>query len=152
MKKDTNIKKIVEEICTLAPELTDKKQEVTQIVQTLVEHKPNVVIDATFVEDLRIRIQGSIRTQKVEQEELSESLIQKTMKIFNNKAAYSVATLALLVLIVMPFIDSPSESYKAGFALTPQVKDAGEKMAFGSLAMYSNSGDSAIAVKEMAMN
>lgn len=139
-----NIEKIIEDICTLAPELGEKKQEVRRLVEALIEHKPDITVDSAFVEELRKTLRSEMRVPYQPAKASSFNMMALIQGVLHNKIAYSFVALVLVVLATLPFVNiskrmQTPEDTKV--LLAPQVKDLSQKAAFGSLADVQQTGD-----------
>jgi hypothetical protein len=150
-----DVEKIVQDICELAPELASDREGVRKIVASLLEAKPDVVIDERFVRELQQKLQGSIRVQKAMHDTTVAPVgfVDRFTGLFAKKAVMGVIVLVLLVLVALPFVDLSTGTYSTNLSLAPQIKDSGEKLAFGSLMEYSGEeGVPEVAVEEFVLD
>jgi hypothetical protein len=130
---EKNIEKIIEDICTLAPELAEKKEDVRKLVAELLKNRPDVRVDSVFVESLRRTLSGEIA--KYRSSDVSPWSASTFMfNIIRSRAVLSFVVIVLVVLAAMPYVSltkrvqSPSA---LKLALAPKVEEVG-KEAFGT--------------------
>ncbi|HRH23056.1 MAG TPA: hypothetical protein PK295_00275 [Candidatus Magasanikbacteria bacterium] len=125
---EKNIQFILEELYQIDPELKSHEIEIAQIVERMIQNKPNTQLDETFARELKSKVLEKFSHQTVKE--------TKSFSFFRSKFVYTlsgaIATLAIAFPVVYFSTDLSAKFLENSFTAGTRVVRA-EANAFGPL-------------------